>query len=238
MLSQVLELDWSEESNKFANTLKSFIKESEDQEQLALSHIKESRQSLEDIAHRTSPYKSLSSHTALSFITCQRLSQKLPQVNVGLKDFLDMLQSLCEEREGIRFHSSHTSLAAYLSHLESSLTTVIHERLLPHLFSHQLNYFPLLLAILKEASSTSSSSGRLLTSYILNPMSFSIRNLLDDIMFTSETRPIHSKKLASEGVINIAHSLEAVEGLEGLVSSIQTDEEQWSDYFKVRSLFT
>uniref|UniRef100_A0A1X7TIU7 AAA+ ATPase domain-containing protein n=2 Tax=Amphimedon queenslandica TaxID=400682 RepID=A0A1X7TIU7_AMPQE len=232
VLSQVLELDWSEESNKFASTIESFIKESEDQEQSALSHIKESRQSLEDIAHRTTPYKSLSSHAALSFITCQRLSQKLPQVNIRLKDFLDMLQSLCEEREGTRFHSSHTSLAAYLSHLESSLTTLIHERLSPHLFAHQLNYFPLLLAILKEASASSSSSGRLLTSYILNPMSFSIRNLLDDIMFTSETRPDSKKKLASEGVINIAHSLEAVEGLEGLVSSIQTDEEQWSDYFK------
>ena len=147
-----------------------------------------------------------------------------------------MLQSLCGEREGMRFHSSHTSLAAYLCHLESSLTSLIHERLSPHLFTHQLIYFPLLLAILKEAS-TSSSSGRLLTSYILNPMSFSIQNLLDDIMFTSETRPVSSKKLATEGVINIAHSLEAVEGLKGLMSSIQTDEEQWSDYFKVRLFY-
>lgn len=234
---RVLELDWSEEDSKiFAGRLQSFVAESEAQEESALSHIKEAHQSLNDITHRTAPYKSLSSHAALSFVACQRLSRKLPQINLKLQEMLDMLQSLAVEREGMRFHSSQTSLAAYLCHLESSFSVLVHCRLLPHLFTHHFNYFPLLLTILKEAS----SGNDLLSSYVLNPMSFSLQNLLDDIIFSSEARPSVAKKepaCVSEGAINVAHSLEAVEGLCGLTSSIQTDKEQWADYFKVLTVY-
>lgn len=198
-----------------------FIEETEHQESSALQHITETNEALDKITQHTTPYKSFARHSAIVFLACQHLSVTLPQIKVNLQYMLDMLTSLTSQREGTRFHSSKTSLSAYLCHLENALTRTIYDELAPTIFAHQLPYFPLLISQSKQLTEKEQKS------LLLNPLMISMESLLDDVIFNSGAQSI------TEEGINSAQILENIPVFSGLSTSLQNNKEQWNDYVKV-----
>ena len=189
-----------------------------------MQHITETKEALDKITQHTRPYKSFARHSAIVFLACQHLSVSLPQIKVNLQYMLDMLTSLTSQREGTRFHSSQTSLSAYLCHLENVLTRTIHNELAPKIFTHQLPYFPLLISQSKQLTEGEGSKQK---SLLLNPLMISMESLLDDVIFNSGAQSI------TEENINSAQILETIPVFTGLSTSLQNNKEQWNDYIKV-----
>lgn len=204
--------------------LTNFIEQTEYQESSALQHIAETRKALDDITQHTTPYKSFARHSAIVFLACQHLLVSLPQIKVNLQYMLDTLTSLTSQREGTRFHSSQTSLSAYLCHLENALTRTIHNELAPTIFSHQLSFFPLLVSLNKQLTEGEASKEK---SLLLNPFVTSMESLLDDVLFHSNTQNIKEK------IINRAQILENISVFTDLTISLQNNKEQWNEYVKV-----
>ena len=189
-----------------------------------MQHITETKEALDKITQHMRPYKSFARHSAIVFLACQHLSISLPQIKVNLQYMLDMLTSLTSQREGTRFHSSQTSLSAYLCHLENVLTRTIHNELAPTIFTHQLPYFPLLISQSKQLTEGEGSKQK---SLLLNPLMISMESLLDDVIFNSGAQSI------TEENINTAQILETIPVFTGLSTSLQNNKEQWNDYVKV-----
>ena len=193
----------------------------ESQQQSAKLCIKETQQALNSVELQIHPYKSLSLHTAQIFLACQHLKQTLPQVNVTLDKLLEVLISLIKSREGTRFHSSQSSLRAYLNHLETTLTKDIHQYLLPRLFNHQKLYFLLLVTLYKELP--------VVCKAICNPFPFSMESLLDEIISNSDD--------SNTELISKAKVLESILPFNGLCSSLKNNKEEWNEFFEV-NIFT
>lgn len=218
-------MEFTIDYNQASEELTTFALETESQEHLAMIQVKETQNALSVISQQVHPYESLALHGAQIFLACQQLEQNLPQVKINLQQLLDIFQSLIKEREGTHFHSSQSSLRAYLNHLETTLVKSINQYLSPMLFSHQLIYFPLLVALYKEVP--------MIRTAICNPQPFDFESLLDDLVLTSENFSAGNNVVNAQSISAAQTLQETVPLFKGLSNSLQNDKNEWSEFLKV-----
>ena len=222
ILSHIKKVDWSQLNSLTTEDLMAYINKTESTQTSSLDEVTEAQKALSSIKKNTSPYNQLAEHTANLFITCKKLSGSLSQVSISLNEVLDFITSLLHRHENTRFHSSQTSLKAYLYHLENSLTTQVHQKTCSSVFPHQQLLFPLFMSFTKEHKMDTA-----IETLLLPPLRVPLMKMLDN---RNASYPSYVK----EDSFCSVDVLEELAEFHGLRESLSTQIPQWEEYFMVK----
>ena len=217
-MSCVGQIDWSnEQHSNDSEIIMKTIQDTEVKQTVSLNHSHDTQRALQDITKHITPYKKLADHFAVLHQSCQKLSIIYPHVSITLEEMSRLLVDMLSRHENTRFHSSQSSLDAFLLHVEYTSTLEIHNRIAPSLFPDQQLLFPLFVC--------------------LNRMLQQLDKSLHHLLLSRQPLPILVMLESSEysHVSGCLHVLEQLESFKYLNDALSKHAAQWREYFEVKN---